>query len=198
MTNKPYRSVMCSTSGGKRSSNARSLARNRDPYLACYLWSFVATSTAMVARDAMRATGGFDPSLPSGQDFETWLAVLDRPGATVRVLSEPLADYYVRPGSISSQIWLRRQCALRIALDHADTLERHTATPRRFLLLRTLIIHYQAASAFLGRRAYLATLAALALCPASALKMAFAIPVARKRPNFLPPPATRPAEHEPA
>ncbi len=133
---------------------AKSYRRNKNAFVGYFLRGYVATSTVVAKRSTLVAVGGFDPELPSGQDYELWLITLDSPDARFHIYEEPLTRYHITTNSISRKIELRRQCALNIAWRHAYRLRRHCRFPSWVLALRILIIHAQAAIGFLSQTRY--------------------------------------------
>lgn len=123
----------------------RHFAAAADPYAANFLRGFIATSTVLARRDAVLAAGGFDATLPSGQDYELWLRVTGAPGARFRVFAGALTRNHVTQGSISSRVALRRRCAMAILLRHARAEAGRRRVPARVAMLRAAIIHAQAA-----------------------------------------------------
>ena len=130
---------------------ARHFRAARDPALALFERNFIATSTVMARREAVLAAGGFDPGLPSAHDYDLWLALLLAPQARFHVFPGPLARCHVMPGSITSRIEERRRCSMAVLERHAPRLRQRTAAPDKAALMRAAVVHYEAASAFLGR-----------------------------------------------
>jgi glycosyltransferase involved in cell wall biosynthesis len=80
----------------------------------------VGTSTVVARRDALRGIGGFDPSLPSASDWDVWLRLAGN--GPVGASGTVLADYLMRPGSISGDR-AKRLAAMRTILDrHAPSI----------------------------------------------------------------------------
>lgn len=152
-----------------RTECRRNMAKNEHPFVAQYLWGFVATSTVVGEKSAIEKAGGFDPSLPSGQDYDLWLAVLGLDTTRIDVLPEALARYHVRPGSISSRIDLRRQCATRIARARAHQLVGPTQSPAAVFRLRLLIIQFQALQGHMAQHRYISALSTALLAPFRAI-----------------------------
>lgn len=118
-----------------------------DVFVGQMLRGFIANTTVLVRREMVLGAGGFDPSLRSGQDYELWLAVVQRPGCRLHVFPEALTRYHVTPGSITSNVDERRRCALRILNTYAPSLRRRKRAALLLVLLRSLIVHVQAATA---------------------------------------------------
>ncbi|WP_265108293.1 glycosyltransferase family 2 protein [Halosolutus halophilus] len=57
------------------------------------------TSTVMVRRDVIEDVGGFDPSLPSRQDYDLWIRITEH--YEVDYVDEILVDKHEQPDSIS-------------------------------------------------------------------------------------------------
>jgi hypothetical protein len=92
-------------------------------------------------------SGGFDVALANGQDFELWLAILQRPGTPFQVFDAPLAKYHRMPGSIMTHIERRRVCCIAIARRYAPALKAHPGSALASLWFRILAVHLEAASA---------------------------------------------------
>lgn len=165
---------------------ARHFLAARDPARALFVRNFIATSTVVARRDAVMAAGGFDPGLPSGQDYDLWLAMLLAPRVRFRVFPETLARCHVTPGSITSRTWERLRCAMAILERYAPHLRSRAAAPLGAALTRAAVVHYEAATAFLGRNELLAATEATLGFPAA---LAAAWRAARRppwvRPDFL-------------
>lgn len=114
-----------------------------DPYRGLYRKGFLATSTVMARRDAVLASGGFDETLATAQDFDLWLKVLKESDRAFRVEDDVLTLYHVTPGSITSHTRRRLDCSLRIAGRHAPN--------RADLRYRIIAVHYEAISAALAQ-----------------------------------------------
>lgn len=145
---------------------ARHLA-GADPFVALFKRGFVATSTVVARTDAVRACGGFDQSLPSGQDYELWLAMV-RAGHCIVVLPEALTRYHVTAGSVTSFVERRRRCSLAIAARHAPGLKGRAPLPAVTALTRAMIVSYEAASAHLASGRTASALGAVLRTPAAA------------------------------
>ncbi len=76
----------------------------------------VGTSTVMARSNAMRAVGGFQTDLLSAEDWEQWLR-LARLGP-VALTGRVLADYSMRPGSVSSNATCRLDAMQEILRRH--------------------------------------------------------------------------------
>jgi glycosyltransferase involved in cell wall biosynthesis len=165
---------------------ARHFLAARDPVRALFVRNFIATSTVVARRVAVMAAGGFDPGLPSGQDYDLWLAMLLAPRARFRVFPERLARCHVTPGSITSRTWERLACAMAILERYASHLRSRASAPAGAALTRAAVVHYEAATAFLGRSDPLAAARAILEFPAA---LAAAWRAARRplwvRPDFL-------------
>ena len=131
---------------------ARRFAAAREaPFVGLYRRGFIDTSTVVARRDAVLAAGGFDTTLANGQDFELWLAMLQKPEARFLVFDEVLSRYHVTPGSIMSHVDRRRDCCMTIAERYAPALRDHPGWALASLWFRVVAIHYEAANAHLAR-----------------------------------------------
>lgn len=133
--------------GAVHVSCAQHFNRRTDPLADYFLRGYISTSTVVAKRQLLIDTGGFDPSLRAGQDYELWLAVISRPGTRHYVFPEALMRYHVMPNSITSQAELRREGAMRILYRHLGALKGHCRSPRGVALMRAVIISLQAAQA---------------------------------------------------
>ena len=162
--------VVIDGAGEHRVDCARHLVQGVDPFVALFKRGFVATSTVVARTVAVRDCGGFDQSLPSGQDYELWLAMA-RAGHRIEVLPDALTRYYVTAGSVTSFVERRRRCSLAIATRHAPGLRRRTAFPAGTAILRAMIVSYEAASAHLANGRPLAAVGAALLAPVAAVSV---------------------------
>lgn len=78
------------------------IARKINIFIAC-----------VIRREAIAATGGFDETLPSSEDLDLWIRILEA-GWRARIVAEPLVIYRRRPGSLSSATLRLRQDATRM------------------------------------------------------------------------------------
>lgn len=131
-------------------ANKHLLATN-DPYSALCVRGFVPTSTVIVRRDAVVATGGFDPSLRSGQDYELWLRLLGN-GLRPTALPEALTLYHVTKGSITARPLLRLLCNLRILFRQKQRLHERGAGFMLSTLQQRLVIIFAEALIALSRK----------------------------------------------
>jgi glycosyltransferase involved in cell wall biosynthesis len=121
----------------------------------------VGTSTVVASRAALLAVGGFDKGLPSASDWDLWLKLAAR--GAVGCTGEVLADYLMRPGSMTSNRG-RRIAAMRAIIQrHGEDV---TPSARRVARSRLAVAVAEQASATGRRRvAAMAHLKAFALCP---------------------------------
>ncbi|WP_084627543.1 glycosyltransferase family A protein [Elstera litoralis] len=78
--------------------------------------NLVGTSTVMVRRDAFLAVGGFDPSLPSSEDWDLWLSLAGH--GPVSWSPDVTTEYLLRPGSLTKARHLRIAAMTMIAQRH--------------------------------------------------------------------------------
>jgi hypothetical protein len=118
----------------------------------------------MARRDALLAVAGFDTSLPSAADWDLWLRLALR--GPVGASGEIMADYLMRPGSISGDRG-RRLAALRRIVDrHAPEARRAAPYAERAARARIDVAEAEIARAAGERRAAAAAhLRALCLDP---------------------------------
>lgn len=85
--------------------------------------NIVGTSTVMARRDALWAAGGFDPDLPSSEDWDLWLTLAKAgPVAWSGLVG---ADYLMRPGSRTSARRHRYEALKMIADRHLPRVKCH-------------------------------------------------------------------------
>ncbi len=165
---------------------ARHFANSKDPFITQLLRGYIATSTVVLRRDIALQSGGFDPLLPSGQDYEFWLSLADIPEVRLHVFPEALTRYHVTPNSISSQVDLRAKMSLLILQRHLPLLRRRTQRPWLLAGLRTVIIHGQGAAAHFARKNIRAMLFLTAALPVNLCAVFTSLSAAPKiRPNYL-------------
>ncbi len=78
------------------------IARRVNIFIACIL-----------RREALDATGGFDETLPSSEDLDLWIRILET-GWRAAIVAEPLVTYRRRPGSLSSATLKLRRDTMRM------------------------------------------------------------------------------------
>jgi Glycosyltransferases involved in cell wall biogenesis len=125
-------------------SRARYLANPDDPYRTLFLRGFISSSTVLVRRDAVVAVGGFDATLRSAQDYELWLAVLARTGKRFVTFADPLLRYTLAENGITSLIDRKFACGIAILRRHMGVLKRLPGPVVKPLVLRVVIIHWEA------------------------------------------------------
>lgn len=123
---------------------ARRFNEAADPFVALYQKGFIPSITVVIRRTDALAVGGFDDTLRNAQDFELWLALLSRPGASFTIFDEPLARYSNNPVGIMTFTDRRLQCVTEIALRYLPTLRGHTAIPIFAMWLRLIAVHKEA------------------------------------------------------
>jgi glycosyltransferase involved in cell wall biosynthesis len=146
-------------------SCARHFSRRPDPFVDYFLRGYIGTSTVVARRQTLLDSGGFDPTLRSGQDYELWLSVIGAPDTRHHVFAEALTKYHVTSNSITSQVGLRHEAAVRILYRHLPALKGNTRWPRGIGMLRAVIVCVQAAQAHRGVGNYAAAIAAILRIP---------------------------------
>jgi len=149
----------------RRTNGVRHFRRGPDVYAALFERGFIATSTVVARTGVLRDIGGFEASLPAGQDYELWLRIARDHGTGIFVVAEPLTRYHVVPGSITSDVQRRRICALRIAARHAPQLSARTGGSIRVVAKRAAIISYEAWAGYWRRGDRLSAISALCKFP---------------------------------
>jgi glycosyltransferase involved in cell wall biosynthesis len=117
-----------------------------DPYLG--------TPTVLVRRDRALTVGGFDRSLPSAEDVDFFLRVID--GAPYALIDQPLVAFQIRTGSLTRTergSFYNLQVLERFASTRPDLMTKHEALLRQCQLaiygrwIRTLLFRGQGAQA---------------------------------------------------
>ncbi len=167
-------------------SRARWLKDPADPYRTLFLRGFISSSTVLVRRDRVVAVGGFDSGLRSAQDYELWLAVLAGAGGRFETFAEPLLRYTLAPEGITSRIDRKVACSLAILRRHMGILKRLPGPVLGPVILRTLIIHYEAVQGHRARGEWAAALGQALRFPLRLVGMLALLPFATGgRPDFL-------------
>ncbi len=164
---------------------ARRFAEADERFVALYRRGYISTSTVVARRDAVMAAGGFDTTLPNGQDFELWLAILRRPGTPFVVFDGALTYNHTTPGSIMSHTGRRLKCCLEIARRYAPALKAYPAPMLPSLWFRILAVHNEAVSAYWLHRNFVN---AIATC----LRLPFALVVMTAKAVLVPSPVREP------
>ncbi len=157
-----------------------------DPFVGQLLRGYISSTTVVVRREIVVAAGGFDPALPSGQDYDLWLAILALPDVRFTMFPEALSQYTIGMGGITGKIEQRRHCAMTILKRFSPRLKDCPGGGLRVVVMRALIVQFQAAQAHFAQRQPAAAIVALLQSPAT---VAEAITAANAtvlpRPNFL-------------
>jgi teichuronic acid biosynthesis glycosyltransferase TuaG len=122
-----------------------------DPFVELYRRGFIDTCSVVCRRDQVFAVGGFDESLPVGQDFDLFLALLAPRERSFLVFPERLVRYHITPGSVTSNRWRRLTCQMRIVRRHRAALNGRSRFAPGDVWFRALAVHYEAAMAFRRR-----------------------------------------------
>ena len=123
-----------------------------DPFVSIFCKGCISTSTVLVRREAIATAGGFDPSLANGQDVDLWLAILSNPDVAFEIFEQPLSRYFIRPGSINSNVARRYLFFNRIALRWASAVVHRPGAGLRALWFRVAAIHFEAAKGLWAER----------------------------------------------
>jgi len=127
---------------------ARHFQGHADPFASLFLRGFIATSTVVARRAAIITVGGFDETLPSGQDFDLWLALTANHEFRFHVFAEALTRYHVIPGSITSQVANRHRCNLEILGRYGRVTGVNMFTSLKTMAQRAAIIQFQTTQAY--------------------------------------------------
>jgi GT2 family glycosyltransferase len=103
--------------GELRTSWFADWARVPDPYFgsptaALLEVNFILTSSVMVRRDLLAATGGFDPGMSHAEDVDLWIRLARRAPAVATARS--LVRYQHRPGGLTRQVIARLEGNARL------------------------------------------------------------------------------------
>lgn len=151
----------------------KSFQKSDNIFTGFFLRGYISTSSVVIQRSILLEIGGFDPELPSGQDYELWLIALDSPETHFHIFEEPLMRYHITAQSISSKIELRRQCALTIAQRNFFRLDRHCRYSTWIFAMRTLIIHIQATVGFFTQSHYIEAVRTCFIAPVNFISSFF-------------------------
>jgi glycosyltransferase involved in cell wall biosynthesis len=84
-----------------------------------YRNNFMSTSAVVCRLSLLQKYGGFDATLPNGQDYDLWLQM--SPMMKIRIIPEILGSYLEETTSITARPYYKRfQSDLRIAWRHMD------------------------------------------------------------------------------
>lgn len=167
-------------------SRSRWIHHRDNPYGVLFLRGFISSSTVVVRRDVTVAVGGFDSGLRSAQDYELWLAILDRVNSRFVCFDEPLLRYTLADDGITSKVGRKIACSLAILRRHMGILKRRGGSVIIPVLLRTTIIQVEGWRNYRAQGRLPAALAQLALLPYRMLEMMVRLPFADgHRPDFL-------------
>ena len=84
-----------------------------------YRNNFLSTSAVVCDRSLLMEVGGFDTTLPNGQDYDLWLKI--SPMMKIKVIPEILGSYFEESTSITARPYYNRfQSDLRIAWRHRE------------------------------------------------------------------------------
>lgn len=167
-------------------SRARWQSNPADPYRTLFLRGFISSSTVLVRRDVVVAVGGFDATLRSAQDYELWLAVLAQAGGRFETFADPLLRYTLAPDGITSRVDRKVACSLAILHRHMGVLKRLPGPVLWPMVLRTLIIHFEAVRGHRAQGNWAAALKQAALFPLRLIALLVRLPRADgARPDFL-------------
>jgi glycosyltransferase involved in cell wall biosynthesis len=158
----------------QRADCARHHPAGGDAFAALFRRGYVATSTVVARRDAIKAAGGFDESLLSGQDYELWLRLAATPGVSFAVFPGAHTRYHVTNNSITRDAERRRAASLTIMRRHLRTLRARDPAAFSTALTRTAIIAVEAAAEHVRAGRPLAGLRSLAQFVGDALATAAA------------------------
>jgi teichuronic acid biosynthesis glycosyltransferase TuaG len=148
----------------------------KEPFVELYKRGYIDTCSVVTERAEVMAAGGFDASLPVGQDFDLILKILARSGARFTVFPEVLVSYFIIPGSVTSNTWKRLRCQLRILDRHAPALEERTRFPLIPIWFRVLAVHKEALDHFAAKGERLGQLKTLFSLPIALLSTLAARP----------------------
>lgn len=178
----------------------RHFNRHPDPFVGQFLRGYISSTTVVAKRDAIFAAGGFDECLPSGQDYELWLAILSQSGVRFTMFPEALSRYRVSYHGITGRVTSRRDCSMSALERFAPLVRARRDGGLMDVVMRAVIVHVQAARARNEMNQPVHAMAELARVPFAAFRalMAAYRPIRRRR-DFLGsvgPPAGSKADRE--
>lgn len=138
---------------------AKNFPAGGDHYAGLFMRNFIATSTVVTRRAAVAAAGGFDETLPSGQDYKLWLTIAGLPNTDFAVFGQALTRYHVTANSVSSNVAMRRACQTRILREQLPRLCEISESPLLAALWRTLLVARETVQMYLAARRPVAALA---------------------------------------
>ena len=150
---------------------AKRFSGGGDPFVSLYKRGYMPTCAVVARKNAVLAAGGFDTTLPTGQDFDLWLAMLKGPDARFLIFEDALARYHIGRDGITSRTGQRLDCCLRIAARYAPELRSRPGSSLASLWFRVLAVHGEAVSAHRARGHLGRAVGALARLPASLLTL---------------------------
>ena len=167
---------------------AKQFSGGGDPYVSLYERGYMPTCAVVARRSEVLAAGGFDTTLPTGQDFDLWLAMLKGPEARFLIFEDALARYHTGHDGITSRTGQRLDCCLRIAARYAPELRSRPGSSLASLWFRVMAVHGEAVSAHRARGHLGPAVLALARLPTSLLTLTAGVLFGRKqaRGRFLP------------
>jgi glycosyltransferase involved in cell wall biosynthesis len=118
--------------------------------LASYHRNMFTTSGVTVRRRLLVDVGMFDETLPSGQDRDLWIRLVQV--ARPFWLRDSLGYYVNRPGNISSNLESRFRCSLRISRKYLPSLAKFSAFPRLHVMRAITGCRVRAVRHYLIRR----------------------------------------------
>lgn len=143
----------------------RHFHRYRDPFVGQFLRGYISSTTVVAERNVVFEVGAFDETLPSGQDYEMWLAMLMRPATRFHMFPEALSRYRVGFRGITGRVEARRRCSMTVIKRYAPVVCARPTGGLGIVAARVVIVHLQATAMHLALWSPAAAIGALARAP---------------------------------
>lgn len=124
---------------------------NSDLFVQLYRGNLFSTSCMVVNREVVIKAGCFDTTLLSAQDYDLWIRVGMLGKA--KFVPEALETYLIRENNISSNVYRRYKCEMRICRKYKDELIRRVGAKEARRLEKKRIFMIHKVEAYLALRA---------------------------------------------
>ena len=109
---------------------------------------FFMASAVLLRRSCFEAVGGFDQTLPWGEDVDLWLR-LRLAGYNFGCIDRPLFDYRIHPHSLTASVDAGQETAWRRGLDHFFALPAVPAEVRALRPRIESVLHFETVGRYL-------------------------------------------------
>ncbi len=123
-----------------------------DLFLQLYRGNFLSTSCMTIRKDILEQAGGFDDSLRSAQDYDLWIRVGKY--GKLYYIEEPLETYVTRPGNISSNVYRRYECELKICRKYISEIIQMMGEKKAKKAVRKKVFYTHIAEAYLALKGH--------------------------------------------